>query len=240
VGEEFEGVDLSESGFWGVELRNSTFRDVDFSGSSMHNVLLADVDIDGIVERLVVNGVDVTAHVHAGDPWQPLRSVLRPADRARLLDSLDAFDRAWDEAIQDARRLPEETLHASVDGEWSFVETLRHLVFAIDKWFTHPVAGGSFHPIGIPNTGSRDVPWPGLDPSACPTLEEAVAARADRRSAVRAFVVDADDASLSRPVEVIENGATPTFDCVLVVIEEEFGHLRYARRDLATLSASTT
>ena len=36
----------------------------------------------------------------------------------------------------------------SGDEEWSFVETLRHLVFAMDKWFTVPVVGEPFHPIG--------------------------------------------------------------------------------------------
>lgn len=45
-------------------------------------------------------------------------------------------------------------LHESVNEEWSFVQTLRHLVFAMDKWFTAPILGDRFHPIGLPNTGS--------------------------------------------------------------------------------------
>lgn len=49
-------------------------------------------------------------------------------------------------------------------GEWSLVETLRHLKFAMDNWFTLPILGGeNFHPIGLPNTGSLDFGWPGLD-----------------------------------------------------------------------------
>jgi hypothetical protein len=32
----------------------------------------------------------------------------------------------------------------------------------MDKWFTSPVLGEPFDPIGLPNTGSVDFPWPGL------------------------------------------------------------------------------
>ena len=38
------------------------------------------------------------------------------------------------EHVARAGRLPEPALHLRVDDEWSFVETLRHLVFATDAW----------------------------------------------------------------------------------------------------------
>ena len=41
--------------------------------------------------------------------------------------------------------------------------------------------------------------------------------------------------SLPETVEVLENGTVPTVMCFHVVLEEEFEHLRYALRDLATL-----
>jgi dihydrofolate reductase len=50
--------------------------------------------------------------------------------------------------ITRAQALPEGTLHESVNDEWSFVQTLRHLVFAMDKWFTAPILaqhGGDGH-----------------------------------------------------------------------------------------------
>ena len=37
--------------------------------------------------------------------------------------------------------LPHEALHESVDGEWSFIETLRHLVFATDAWVRRALLG---------------------------------------------------------------------------------------------------
>jgi DinB superfamily len=32
-------------------------------------------------------------------------------------------------------------LHESVGGEWSFIETLRHLVFATDSWIRRAILG---------------------------------------------------------------------------------------------------
>ena len=86
----------------------------------------------------------------------------------------------WDKTIERAEQLPEETLHVSVNSEFSFVEMLRHLVFATDKWFTAPILGGEYDPIGLPNTGSLDFPWPGLDRDADPSFAEALAVRRNR------------------------------------------------------------
>ena len=61
--EEFEDRDLAESVFWGVNLQRSLFRDTDLSGSTFFHVFMNDVSIDGEIDRLVVNGVDVTDYV---------------------------------------------------------------------------------------------------------------------------------------------------------------------------------
>ena len=60
MGEEFEDRDLSESVFWGVNLEKSTFRDTVLNGSTFFHSEWTDVSIDGTIERLVINGVDVT------------------------------------------------------------------------------------------------------------------------------------------------------------------------------------
>jgi len=242
--EEFEG-DLSESVFWGADLSRAVFRDVDLSGVAMRNVRLADVDIDGSVERLVINGVDVTDYVNAHDPWQPLRGMLTPTTAGAMRATAVELERSWASTIEQARHLTNAQQHESVGGEWSFVQTLRHLVFAIDKWFTVPLDGGSFHPIGIPNTGSADFTWPGLDPTSDPSIDEVLAVRADRIGRFHTYLdaLDARDArdardaaGLSRQVEVMENGTVTVTDCMHTVFEEEFEHRRYAMRDLAALA----
>lgn len=180
MAERFEFQDLSDAVFWGVDLRRATFRDVDLMGARISHARLADVAIDAEIDRLVVNGVDVTAYVNERDDWFALRSQLHPTEAESMRQGWRAFLAAWGSAIERVRSLPEEQRRASVDGEWSFVETVRHLVFATDKWFTVPIAGGAFHPIGLPNSGSADFGWPGIDEFADPTFEDAVTAWQDR------------------------------------------------------------
>jgi hypothetical protein len=123
--QEFEGVDLDGAVFWGVTLRGALFRDVDLTGARVFHAQLTDVDIDGIVERLVVNGVDVTDYVNAHDAWYPLRTMLRPADAIGMLAAWDELDRRWVATCERAFALGEAALHDSVNGEWSFRDTLR-------------------------------------------------------------------------------------------------------------------
>ena len=232
--EEFGG-DLAGAEFWGADLRGATFRDVDLTGVRISHARVVDVEIDADVQRLVVNGVDVTAYVNERDPWHPLRSLLRP-EVTSLEASWAALDAAWAELVAEASALPEEVLHESVAGEWSFVQTVRHLVFAIDKWFTVPILGGSFAPMGMPNSGSVDFGWPGLDPAVEPSAAEALAVHAERRAAFGRHLPQVTESDLDRPVEVLENGVEPLRECLFTVFEETFWHLRYARRDLAVLT----
>jgi hypothetical protein len=232
--EEFEG-DLAGAVFWGADLRGARFRDVDLTGARIGHARVIDVEIDAHVDRLVVNGVDVTAYVNERDAWYPLRTMLEPEDPAGMRATWEALQAAWAPAIERAGPLGETAVHRSVGGEWSFVQTMRHLVFAMDKWFTAPVAGAGFHPIGLPNGGSVDFGWPGLDRTAAPSCAEALAVRAERTQRFAAYLAALAPDDLAATVDVLENGPHPLRACLHTVFEEEFWHLRYAVRDLATL-----
>jgi hypothetical protein len=234
MAEEFEG-DLAGAVFWGADLTGATFRDVDLTGARISHAFVVDVDIDAMVDRLVVNGVDVTRYVNEHDPWYPLRSMLRPDTPEAMQTTWAMLEREWGGTLTIARALPEPKLHESVNGEWSFVQTLRHLVFAMDKWFTAPVLGESFDPIGLPNSGSVDFPWPGLSYELAPSFPEALAVRADREAKFGGFLDTVQQSDFSKPIDVLENGPHPLLDCLHTVFEEEFWHLRYARRDLTQL-----
>jgi hypothetical protein len=235
MAEEFEERDLSGAVFWGVDLSGARFRDVNLTDVAISHARVVNVDIDGFVDQVMINGVDVTPYVNEHDAWYPLRAMLRPPDPDGMRAAWDALEQAWAGTIERARRSTEAQLHESVGGEWSFVETLRHLVFAMDKWFTVPIAGEAFHSIGLPNTGSADFGWPGLDRSADPTLEEALAVRAGRAAKFREYLGALTPADLTRQVDVLENGPSPINECLYTVFEEEFEHNRYALRDLGSL-----
>jgi hypothetical protein len=235
--EEFEG-DLAGAVFWGADLSGARFRDVDLTGATISHAWLVNVDIDALVDHVVINGVDVTAYVNERDPWFPLRGMLRPVDPEGMRSTWAALEGEWAKTIAQAAALPDETLHESVNGEWSFVQTLRHLVFAMDKWFTVPILGDGFHPTGWPNTGSVAFPFPGLDYELAPSAAEALAVRADRTARFRDFVATVSATDFTRSIEVLENGPHPLQECLYTVFEEEFWHLRYATRDLAQLGAA--
>jgi hypothetical protein len=238
VPQEFEG-DLAEAEFWGADMRGARFRDVNLTGVTITHAWLVDVEIDAFIDRFVVNGVDVTAFVNEHDRWYPLRTVLGASDPDSMRSGWSALREAWTETIERARRLPDEQLHVSVNGEWSFVQTLRHLLMAMDKWFTAPILGEAFSPLGLPNTGSADFSWPGLDVEATPSLTDVLAARTEQATRLTDYLAAMTADDLTRTVDVLENGPHQVRDCISTVFEEEFWHHRYAVRDLAELEADS-
>jgi DinB superfamily/Pentapeptide repeats (8 copies) len=232
--EEFEG-DLAGAVFWGADLSGARFRDVNLTDAKISHAWLVDVDIDALVDNVVINGVDVTAYVNERDPWYPLRAMLRPSTPEDMLATWAALEDSWAKTITSAKTLPDDALHQSVNDEWSFVQTLRHLVFAMDKWFTTPILDERFHPIGLPNTGSVDFPWPDLDYGVTPSVEDALAVRSDQARKFRDYLSTVTTTEFTRSVDVLENGANPVQECIYTVFEEEFWHNRYAQRDLAQL-----
>ena len=236
--EEFEG-DLAAAVFWAADLTGASFRDVNLTDVRISHALLFNVEIDAMVDNLVVNGVDVTDYVNDRDRWHPLRSLLRASTPEDMRAAWAMLEDEWAKTVSRAQALPEATLHESVNGEFTFVQTLRHLVFAVDKWFTSPVLGEPFDPIGLPNTGSLNFPWPGVEDDLTPSVSEALAVHADRTTRFRDYLESVEASDFTRPIDVLENGINPLQDCIWTVFEEEFWHNRYALRDLELLEAST-
>ena len=210
---------------------------VNLTDVKISHAWLVNVDIDALVDRVVINGIDVTEYVNERDSWYPLRAMLRPEDLEGMQATWSALEREWATTLARARRLPEDMLHRSVNDEWSFVQTLRHLTFAMDKWFTAPILGGPLHPMGLPNTGSVDFPWPGLDYDLTPSVSTVLDVRADRAARFRDYLASVVATDFARPIDVLENGTHPLRECIYTVFEEEFWHNRYALRDLAQLEA---
>ncbi len=236
---DFEGTDLRGAHFREVDLTDARVEGANLTNVKMSDVWLVNVDIDGMYNTLRINGVDVTAYVSAElARIDPERALIQPTDPEGMRKAWNAVSALWDATIERAHQLPEETLHASVDGEFSFVQTLRHLVFATDKWFIAPILGGEFDPMGLPNTGSLDFPWPGLDLDADPSFADALAVRRDRGARFAKYLADLEPAELIQTRVVLENGNAPVQGCLHTVFEEEMAHHGYATRDLDALERS--
>ncbi len=242
----FEAVDLTGSRFRDVDLTGAEFRGVDLSRVRMRGVVLRDAVIDGDVGGTTINGVDVGPLIDAElDRRCPDRAKMRPTDPAGFRAAWDVVERRWADTVERARRLDPALLHESVDEEWSFVETLRHLVFATDAWIGRTLLGdpSPWHPWGLPWDECPDVPGVPRDRRARPSLDEILAVRSDRSATVRQVLRDLTDAALAggtTPVQAPgwpESRSYPVRECLLVVLSEEWEHRRYAERDLAVLQA---
>ncbi|HXC82822.1 MAG TPA: pentapeptide repeat-containing protein, partial [Trebonia sp.] len=124
-GSRFERVDLSGSEFWATDFAGSRFRGVDLTGTVMRGAELGNVEIYGEIMNVTINGVDIGPLIEAElDRRYPGRAKMRPDDPAGFREAWDILERLWAETVDRARRLPPALLHESVDGEWSFIETL--------------------------------------------------------------------------------------------------------------------
>ena len=236
MAEVFERQDLSGAVFWGVKMAEARFRDTDFDKTSFFHTYWRNVEIDGEIHGLVVNGVDVTEFVNGNDRWYPLRYQLSPSDAAGIRASWSELHDEWSRLLALVAQATPSVAEKSVNGEWSLLDTLRHLLFVMDKWFTLPILGGrNFDPWGLPNTESQGTEWPGLGRMANPDFETVVRAREEQRNRFAAYIQTLDVDTLPTSVDVLENGAVPALMCFHVVLEEEFEHLRYMIRDLERL-----
>lgn len=236
--------DRRQSRFEGVDLSGSEFRSVNLSGSRFRGVELVDVDISGLVLRVTVNGVDIGPLISDElDRRDPERVLMRPADADGFRRAWDVVERRWDGTVERARRLDPAMLHESVAGEWSFTETLRHLAFATDAWVRRTLLGdpSPWDPLDLPFDELPDAPGIPRDRAARPSLDEVLALRRDRTATVRRVVDDLTDEFLAGSTEPVEApgwpdpAAYPVRECLLVVLDEEWEHRRYAERDLAVL-----
>ncbi|MGH3157898.1 MAG: DinB family protein, partial [Streptosporangiaceae bacterium] len=246
TGARFERADLSGARFRVVDLSGAVIQQADLSRVVMREVDLVDVTIDGDIQNVTVNGVDIGPLVEAElDRRYPGRAEMRPVDPAGFRAAWDIVERLWAGTVDRARALPPGLLHESVGGEWSFTETLRHLVFATDAWIRRAILGdpSPWDELGLPWDGMQDTPGVPRDRDARPSLDAVLALRRDRMSTVRQVIDGLTDASLAAHTEPVEGPgwpppqSFPVRKCLLTVLNEEWEHRLYAERDLDALAA---
>ena len=130
-----------------------------------------------------------------------------------------------------------------MDGEWSFIETLRHLTFATDAWVRRAILGdpAPWDPLSLPWDGMPDTPGVPRDRAARPDLDTVLALRRSRMSTVREVIDSLTVESLAAGTKPVEGPgwprpvSYPVRTCLRVVLNEEWEHHLYANRDLAVL-----
>jgi len=144
-----------------------------------------------------------------------------------------------------ARGMAPELLHERVDEEWSFIETLRHLVFATDAWVRRAILGepSPWDPLDLPHDGMPDEPSIPRARGARPSLDEVLVLRADRMATVRQVIAGLTDEKLAGMTEPVTEPGYPAPTsfavrrCLQAILTEEWEHRLYAERDLDLLDA---
>lgn len=233
--DELKGAIIRDS-----DVSGATFRSVNLAGISITDAWLMDADISGDITGMRLNGVLVAPLVEAElDRLHPERAALRPTDLAGLVAALRVVDEMWAPTFERAGALPPSLLHERVGGEYSFVETQRHLLFATDSWLERMVlrVPMAYHEWAVP----PDLP-PNAPADQGPELDDVLAVRAQRRARLDAYLATATDDELAEVVTPPDATGHPqghftVLACFRVVLNEEWWHHQYATRDLAILEA---
>lgn len=238
-GRTFTSRSLRGSRFVGCDLGDVVVRGSDVAGMEIDSPWLLEGD-----NSLVVNGVDVVPFVDAELSRRfPGRELRTAGDPEGLRAAWSALERTWAGTLERASTMPVGTIDASVDGEWSFAQTLRHLVMATDTWLGRAVLGKEqpYHPAGLPNDDDGSAAYDlGVFSDPAPSFGQVLEARDDRQTMVREFLAGVTPEVLTEPRP---NPHTPDHEetvlsCLRTILEEEWEHHRYAVRDLDVISRS--
>lgn len=240
----FRGADFRRADLSGARFRDCNLASVRIASSWVEDLRIT--GLDGSVGTVHVDDVDVSSYVRDElDRRHPERAVVRAARSADELRAAWAeLERLWDGTVERAGRLPEPVLHERVDDEWSFVETVRHLVFAVDTWVGRMILGepAPNDPIGLAPTDMPPAATAalGLDPAAAPSAADALAVHAARRARFREVLgglrdedLDAPRSAVLDPPDGVEERTLR--ECVTTLLREHSEHRRFATRDLTVL-----
>ncbi|NYF59644.1 DinB family protein [Micromonospora purpureochromogenes] len=223
------------------DLRGARFNRSTLAGAVMRGVDVRGLDIDApwlADGALLVNGVDVVPLVEAElNRRFPGRELKQAKDPGGLRTAWAALERAWAAVVDRVLSMPEGAVDVSIDGEWSFARTLRHLAFATDAWLGKAILRlpQPFHPLGQPHA---EYETDGFDMSIFatekPTFAVVLQVRAERQAMVRDFLatVTPDLLAEPRPSAWSPEHNESVLHCLHVIFDEEWEHLRFALRDL--------
>jgi hypothetical protein len=241
--------DLTDAQFLDVSLRGARFVGADLSGAVMRGVDVRGLEIEApwLSEgdtALLVNGVDVVPLVEAElDRRFPGRAERRATEPDGLRAAWAALESTWAATLARVATMPAGTVDVSVGGEWSFAQTLRHLVLATDMWLGRAVLEieHPFHPLGQPDASfeadGRDT---SIFTTVAPSYDEVLEVRAGRVAMVRDYLatVTPDQLAATRRNPHDPDYPETVLSCLHVILGEEWEHHRYAVRDLDATEAA--
>jgi hypothetical protein len=121
----------------------------------------------------------------------PGRDARRAEDPDGLRAAWAALERTWSATLARVAAMPAGRVDLAVDGEWSFAQTLRHLVLATDMWLGRAILQieQPFHPVGLRHVGTGEDDFDmSVFTTVPPTYAEVLGVRSGRVAMVRDFL----------------------------------------------------
>lgn len=268
----FRETNLEGASFRDVSLRGAQFQGVDLTGVRMGDVGLRDLTIwtwgyDLAADTLSgfsINGIEigplVVAELDKRNPERRIVFEFEDVEGARR--AWDVSEGLWDEAIKRAQRLPDGLVGERVDEEFSFIETLEHLIAAVDDYILRTFFDDKAYegivlqlsrckrPLGL----GQDLRLAGPGGRALPTtsetlsLDEVVAERSARHAIIGEYVAEISSEEFERLLTVSRSphvqrvldagsGHRTVGHVLRSMLIEQWWHHQYATRDLATLES---
>lgn len=223
---DFIEQDLSGARFARCLLPGAVIRGSDVTGM--------DIDDPHLHEgALWINSVDVVPLVEAElDRRFPGRELKAATTPDGLRGAWAAVEKTWADVLPAGAGLED----VSVDGEWSFSQTLRHLVMATNVWLQGAILGQQrpLHWIGQPYTEYESDGGDVTTFREPTSYGEVLAVRREHQAAVRDYLatVTAEALTETRSHPWAPEQRTTVLHCLHVILNEEWQHQRYAVRDL--------
>ena len=159
----------------------------------------------GWIDRVEIDGVDATEYVNERDPWYPLRRCSGPRRQTACAKAWSALETSG--GRRSVWRGASPNRHFMVGGTQVVVRAeLRHLVFAMESGRRSRSSVEPFDPIGLPNSGSVDFPWPGLDRAFFSAVCDVLAVNDGRAVGFSGLPRIGERGRLRRQVDGWENG----------------------------------
>lgn len=225
----------------------AVMRDIDLSNAKIVGALMTNASFSGEIGGLKINEIEVAPLIARElERRYPERKRLFAADPEGMKEAFDIVFGLLDETWERARRLSEEQRNRRVDEEWSVVETVRHLVFAIDAWIGRALLGrhDPFDPMALPPTFlPQSAPGMSCDPNASPSFEDALRVWKEREAMIREIVATLTPEELVRPIVTEGDGYPPpghetqVIGPLWIVIEEMWWHNFFMNRDMDVIEA---
>jgi uncharacterized damage-inducible protein DinB len=242
AGAVFNDINLGDAIFSNVNLGGATFTNINFEGvlitnANLHGLRIEDANISG----LTVFGFNVGGLIEAErDRSDPERAALRMGDVHDPNCVREAMNRLEQRRAKFRARLracdPAPLNAAPTPGEWSALQTLRHMVFAEDLYLNRYIMRNDqpWNPHGLlPAHLLSDPAYAAVASAVDNSLETVLQAWDEVHTATRTLLQEITPARLRQDAPEFDQQPCTVGNVLQLLARHDLDHMRQAEKALA-------